>query len=85
VKVDGLQFKVAATADGRTVLAMPDKLSPSRRDFEVVYDKLEALARSSGAAVLKLEAVAAGPSVMGFVFTVDRDLYAELKARSLTK
>lgn len=79
---DRLQFKVAGTADGRTVLAMPDKLEPSRLDHEQVHDRMVAIAAANGAALTRVEAVIAGPKLLGFVFSTDRDLFAVLRAKA---
>jgi hypothetical protein len=85
VRADGLQFKVASTDDGQRVMVMADKLVPSQYDAEQVHDKVAALAEAAGAKVVKLEAIASGALLMGYVFTFDRDVYSTLRAKAVTK
>jgi len=85
VEHDGFRFKIAGSADGRLVFAMPLPLTPDLKESEQVYDAVSAVAARAGAKLEKVEAVAAGSLVAGFVFTFDRDVYAALRAKPAPK
>lgn len=72
-------FRVAGSADGTVVLVMSTSLWPTAGRTEhtaalVVRD----VAATVGAKVVKVEAVSAGPRIVGYVLSFDREVYETL-------
>jgi hypothetical protein len=83
VKLKDLIVKVAASADGRTILVMTEKTLPTQYESELAADAVQEIASSKGAKLLKLEALAIGGNVPGYILTFDADVYTALKANAL--
>jgi hypothetical protein len=79
VKLNDSTFKVAGTADGRIILAMTERTGATQYQAEQAGDAVEATAASLGAKTLKLEALAFGGAVLGYILHFDKDVYTTLK------
>lgn len=76
--------KVAGSADGKVVFVMSDKSSaPSQFELEQAVDAVQQVAGTTGAKTVKIEAVAVGAMVAGFIVTFDADAYAALKRNAI--
>ena len=84
VQLNDKLVKVASTTDGRIVIVMTDRLLPTQYEAEQAADAVQAVAAGAGAKLLKLEGLAAGSSVIGYVLHFDRDVYVALREKSGT-
>jgi hypothetical protein len=82
VKLSDLTSKVAGTSDGRVILVMSEKrglLTPTQYQAELAADAVQAAAATVDAKLLKLEGLATGGSVPGYILHFDKDVYTTLK------
>lgn len=80
VKLKERVVKVAGSADGKIVLVMTDqKTLPTQYETEQAADSVQEVATSRGAKLMKLEALAIGANVPGYILTFDTDVYSQLK------
>jgi len=82
VNLNDKDVKIAGTADGRIILVMTDRLMPTQYEAEQSADAVQAVAAGVNAKLLKLEGLAAGVNVTGYVLHFDRDVYVALKNKS---
>jgi len=86
VKLNDVIFKVAGTADGRIILAMAEGRGVSgatQYEAEQAGGAVEATAASLGAKTLKLEGLAFGGAIFGYILHFDKDVYTTLKKSSV--
>jgi hypothetical protein len=84
VQLSGVVAKVAGTADGKIVLAQTDtSLLPKQIETEQVADAVQERAKAAGAKLLKIEALAVGGNVPGYIMHFDKDVYSELYKAAL--
>jgi hypothetical protein len=84
VKLKDRVVKIAGSADGKIVLVMSDqKALPTQYESEQAADFVQDVASSTGAKLVKLEALAIGGSVPGYILTFDMDVYSPLKRNSI--
>jgi hypothetical protein len=84
VRLNGLDAKVAGTADGKIILVMTDSSGlPTQYQTEQVADAVQERAKATGAKLLKIEAFAIGSSVPGYFLHFDKDVYSELNKSAL--
>ena len=82
VRLNNLTFRVASTSDGRIILVMSelDGMSvPTQYQTELAGDAVQVLAATLNATTLKLEGLARGPFVRGYILRFDKDVYTKLK------
>jgi hypothetical protein len=85
VQLTGVVAKVAGTADGKIVLAQTDSSGlPTQYQTEQVADAVQERAKAAGAKLLKIEALAIGSSVPGYILHFDKDVYSELNKSALS-
>lgn len=84
VKLKERVVKVAGSADGKIVLVMTDqKTLPTQYETEQAADAVQEAASTRGARLMRLEALAIGGSVPGYILTFDMDVYSLLKTSSV--
>lgn len=83
VQPERLAVKVAGTADGRIVLVQTTvAVLPPQLLAEQAADAVLVFARAQGASLTKMEALAIGHHVPGYILHFDRDVYTALKAKA---
>jgi hypothetical protein len=84
IKLKDRVVKVAGSADGKTILVMTDqKTLPTQYETEQAADSVQEVAIARGVKLVKLEALAIGGSVPGYILTFDSDVYSLLKTSSI--
>ena len=84
VGIKGQVARLAATADGRTVVVMTDAAIPTQAKSEEAAEAVGSVVEATGARLLKMEALAViGGAVLGYVLHFDRDVYTALKRNQL--
>ena len=84
VGIKGQIARVAATADGRTVVVMTDAAIPTQAKSEEAAEAVGGVVEATGARLLKMEALAIiGGAVLGYVLHFDRDVYTALRRNAV--
>ncbi len=82
VRLNNLTFRVASTSDGRIILVMSELSGlsvPTQYQAELAGDAVQVMAATLNATTLKLEGLARGPFVRGYILHFDKDVYTTLK------
>lgn len=83
IGLNGKLMKVSGSQDGRIVLVMTESYSPTKQQVEVSADAVQAVATGVGAKLMRIEAMAIGNSVLGYIMHFDLDVYTAIKKSSL--
>ena len=79
VKLRDLTVKVAGSSDGRIILVISQGVQPTQYLTEQAADAVQAEATTVNAKVLRIEGVALGGHVPGYILHFDKDVYTTVK------
>ena len=84
VRINNVVVRVAGSTDGRIVMVVTEAAIPTQARAEEAADAAGVLLASSGARLLKMEALGSlGGVVPGYILHFDRDVYGLLRTQAV--